>query len=477
MNEHYQSPRISEELGNLPIESAAERNALSRGIATDFLEQIDGMPIADLAKQYATPLFVFSEAKIREKVQRFRAAFKTLYPQARFAWSVKTNSLDAVCDIFKQEGWGAEVVSGYEYSKARAQGFKASEIIFNGPYKSIENLRRALEEGALVQIDNWDDLARVEEVAEELGGTFDVGIRVWANTGHAPVWSKFGFSFSNGEALQAGLRVIGHPNMRLHTLHTHIGTYLLDPLAYSVTAQLLLGLRDELHGDSGHLVPWINLGGGFPSYSLLHGMAGPAEDVVPPIESYAEAIASVLNRLPRAKRPQLRLETGRHLIDEAGYLVASIVAIKGGPPRFAATSGLSAVPLKEQSVLGEAAKLSYVIDAGINLLYTCAWFAFDAHPARPVSDVPVPTRLLGDLCMEIDVIRENVNLPHLQVGDYLTLHPVGAYNLGQSMQFIHLRPAVVMIRIDGTVDIIRRREVLDDMERAEHPDVVYVPAG
>lgn len=96
MNEHYQSPRISEELGNLPIESAAERNALSRGIATDFLEQIDGMPIADLAKQYATPLFVFSEAKIREKVQRFRAAFKTLYPQARFAWSVKTNSLDAV---------------------------------------------------------------------------------------------------------------------------------------------------------------------------------------------------------------------------------------------------------------------------------------------------------------------------------------------------------------------------------------------
>jgi diaminopimelate decarboxylase len=82
-----------------------------------------------------------------------------------------------------------------------------------------------------------------------------------------------------------------------------------------------------------------------------------------------------------------------------------------------------------------------------------------------------PTRLLGDLCMEIDVIRETVNLPHLRVGDYLTLHPVGAYNFHQSMQFIHLRPAVVLIDENATPHVIRPREDVEYVEGRERlPD-------
>jgi diaminopimelate decarboxylase len=69
--------------------------------------------------------------------------------------------------------------------------------------------------------------------------------------------------------------------------------------------------------------------------------------------------------------------------------------------------------------------------------------------------------------MAIDVIRETVDLPLLDVGDILTLHPVGAYNLAQAMQFIFYRPAAVLISEAGNPQVIRRREVFDDIERLE----------
>lgn len=131
--------------------------------------------------------------------------------------------------------------------------------------------------------------------------------------------------------------------------------------------------------------------------------------------------------------------------------------------------------IKDRSLLGRYSKVTYVADVGINLLYTAAWFEISVRPTRRKDELPEQTRLVGDLCMEIDVIRENVALPRLRVGDRLTLWPVGAYNLGQSMQFIHLRPAVVMISEDSEKRMIRRREELEDIEAAEifadDPDV------
>jgi len=470
MTDDYDSPRISEELGNLPPTMSAERNPLSRGYSVGALTAIDGCKIDDIVDRVGSPVFVFSEQTLRQKINRMRTAFRSRYPETRFLWSYKTNYLDAICQVLKSEGWGAEVVSSFEYKKARHLGYEGNEIVFNGPYKSPEAIRPALSEGALIQIDNWDDLDRVETVAEELGGHFNVGIRVWFATGHGPTWSKFGFNLASGEAQRAARRISRSSRLSLHTLHSHIGTYMLDPEAYRVATRFLLGLRDEIEADSGDLVPCLNLGGGFPSYSLLHGMPGPADTTIAPIEHYAEAITSELNRLPAAKRPELRLESGRHLVDEAGYLVSSVVAVKRGeiPDRYSGTAE-DAMRIKEGTILGLNSKATYILDVGINLLYTAAWFAISARTARECDDLPEQARLVGDLCMEIDVIRENIALPRLRVGDHLTLSPVGAYNIGQSMQFIHLRPAVVMIDEDSNLNTIRRREDMDDFEAQESP--------
>ena len=228
-----------------------------------------------------------------------------------------------------------------------------------------------------------------------------------------------------------------------------------------------MALRDELDAEYGHLVDCLNLGGGFPSCSLLHGMTGPVEKAVPPIDDYAEAITGVLRRLPPDRRPLLRLETGRYLVDDSGYLVTRVVAVRGGGHAAADHADPSALMLKEQMANADSARLSYVLDAGVNLLYTSAWFQIDALPAEAANAQPAPSRLLGPLCMAIDIVRERIELPPLKGGDLMSLWPVGAYNQAQSMQFICYRPAAVLVGPDGKAEVIHEREELADIERAE----------
>jgi diaminopimelate decarboxylase len=467
MVEKYVPPLISGELGQATAKAAADRNFYARGIQSSGLTEIDGQSINSLVKEFGSPLFVFSERDLREKASRMRTAFASRYPKTSFAWSVKTNYLNAIIQVFRKEGWIAEVVSDFEYHKVRKLGVPAKEIVFNGPYKPQAALKLAMKEGALIQIDNWDELSHIEELAKNATAPIQLGLRIWMDAGVRPVWSKFGFALANGEAERAAARVIANPKFRLHTLHCHIGTYILAPAAYGVAARKLVALRERLHTRFGHLVDCLNLGGGFPSRSLLHGMAGPADRVVPPIEAYADAIAAVLNKLPARKRPLLRLESGRCLVDEAGYLLTTVVSVKGVNRPIVADTDLSARDYKERFVLGDDSKAGYVVDAGINVLYTAAWYQFDVRPARLINAPAVPSRLYGPLCMAIDVIRESVDLPPLSAGDVLSLHPVGAYNVVQSMQFISYRPAVVLISERGKPELIRSRETLEDVEGPE----------
>ena len=466
MSQPYDFPTISSELGRSP-EAAIDRNYYSRGGFVPALPAIDGVEVTRLTREFGSPLFVFSEHDLRAKARRARDAFRHRYDNTVFAWSYKTNYLNAVCQILHSEGWLAEVVSQFEYEKARALGIAGKNIIFNGPHKPRAILERAMAEGALVQIDNWDELNLVDELARGMKKPVDVGIRVWLDAGVRPIWTKFGFAVPNGEAARAAGRIAAHSKLRLHTLHTHIGTYILAPDAYRVAAQTLATLREQIALEHDHVVPCLNLGGGVPSNSLLHGMPRPADHVIRPIEDYADAITGVLNKLPEKKRPMLRMELGRHLVDEAGYLLASVVAMKGHDRPTPSTTDLSARTAKEWQLLQEDPKRGVLVDIGINLLYTAAWFEIGVYPSRLINTPAIPTRLYGDLCMAIDVIRETVDLPTLDVGDVLTLHPVGAYNLSQSMQFIDYRPAVVLIGENGKPELIRRREKLEDINGPE----------
>ena len=280
--------------------------------------------------------------------------------------------------------------------------------------------------------------------------------RGWTiDTYNGALKSKFGFALDNGEAARAAMRIIANPNLKLHTLHGHIGTQVLEPKAYGFAAEKLVALRDIIFVQTGHLVPCINLGGGFPSGNLWY--IEPEDTKHPQIEEYAKAITSVLNRIPAKRRPQLRLETGRHLIDEA-------VTWCHRSLRSKAWSEARGKPVK-----GKFTRGGYILDVGVHLLYCASWLQIKAMPpTKKASPLNTNTaKLFGCLCMAIDVIREEIELPPLDTGDKLVLHPVEAYNVTQSMQFIQLLSAVVMIRTNGEVDVIRRREELADLEGAE----------
>jgi len=408
-----------------------------------YEDMIAGIPVKTLTDKFASPLFVFVEKTIRAKYKEAYRIFSLQYPKVKFAWSYKTNYLEAICAIFHQEGAWAEVVSGMEYERARALGISGKQIIFNGPSKTKEELKKAVKEDALINIDYLDELFLLEEIAKALRRLPKVGIRMNMDTGIYPVWNRFGFNYENGEAYRAVQRIVLGKKLSLVGLHAHLGTFVVEPNAYYIAASKLLRLAETLDADFQIPVNFIDLGGGFASTNTLYEQYLPGDISSPDLNQYAESIGRAFNesRFSRKNQPTLILETGRALIDEAGYLVTSVLGKKTLPD-------------------GQRA---LIVDAGVNLLYTSTWYKHNFTPAQPITGTVENTSIYGPLCMNIDVLRQGIRFPDLQVGDKIIVSPVGAYNVTQWMQFITYRPNVILITPDGKTEVIREKETLEDM--------------
>jgi diaminopimelate decarboxylase len=404
-------------------------------------KDIDGIAVTDLVEKFGSPLFVISEKKIRQNQRNAVRIFKTRYPKVQFAWSYKTNYLSAVCSVFHQENSWAEVVSEFEYDKARKLGIKGENIIFNGPDKSRNALLKAIKEKAKIHIDHFDELYEIIELCDTEKLKAKVAIRINMDVGVYPKWDRFGFNYENGESWQAIKRIVTNKNLELIGLHTHIGTYMMSTEAYRIAASKLAGLARSIKEQFDIVLEYIDLGGGFASHNTLLGQYLPAEEVIPSIEQFAEAISSGLFELnfKNDELPLLILETGRALIDDAGFLISSVLANKR---------------------LSDGKK-ALIIDAGVNILFTGFWYKHKITPAQDSGLHTEESAIFGPLCMNIDVVRESITLPLLKKGDKIVIEYVGAYDMTQWMQFITLRPNVVMIMEDGSVELIRKSETLD----------------
>ena len=426
-------------------------------------DRIDGVPVDRLVADHGSPLFVFSERTLMRTVRRVKSAFTSRYPGAVLGWSYKTNYLQAVCALMHHEGSLAEVVSAMEYEKARALGVPGGNIVFNGPLKPLPILRRAAAEGALINADHLDEIDDLLAVAGERDETLAIGIRLNLDAGIQPQWSRFGFNLESGAAMAAVERMARSGKLRLRAVHCHIGTFILDPEAYGRQIAKMLAFAYEVEERFGFRIDTLDIGGGLPSRNKLKGTYLPPDVAIPPVEDYANAVGAALAaHLRPGHQPRLIIESGRALVDEAGLLITTAVAAKRLP---------DGTP-------------TYILDAGVNLLYTATWYAFNVEIDRLVPGPREPSVLYGPLCMNIDVVHEKVSLPALPRGTRLIIGPVGAYSVTQWMQFIAYRPAVVLIAEDGTVDVIREAEHLEDVDRLERlparlaaPTAVQTAAG
>ena len=133
------------------------------------------------------------------------------------------------------------------------------------------------------------------------------------------------------------------------------------------------------------------------------------------------------------------------MVDDAGYLLGSVISNKRLSDGRRAT----------------------IMDFGVNIMFTSFWFDHKISPAQEFGNHTEDCIMYGPLCMNIDVVRENITFPPLKPGDQVVVHHMGAYNISQSMQFISLRPAITMIGLDKEVHLIRKRETLATLEKDE----------
>ncbi len=436
----YEKPVITKITAGVP-------NKFGLPTKQKVISEIDGIAVPELIEKYGSPVFVFSEKIIRETYNDAKRAFETRYPKVQFAWSYKTNYLDAVCSIFHDEGSWAEVVSGFEFEKALLNGVSGSNILFNGPDKSEKDLEMAINNNACIHIDHFDELYLLIETTRKLNKKARVAIRVNMDTGIYPMWDRFGFNYENGEAWNAINRIMLAEDLNLIGLHTHIGTYIMTASAYGVAATKLSNLMMAISKKFDHWLKYIDLGGGFASKNTLKGAYMPGSETCPTFDEYAEAISNsiISSEIPHEHLPVLFLETGRALIDDAGYLLTSVLANK-------------------RSTTG---RRTIVIDSGVNMLFTTFWYNLGVFPSREVSSYAEETTIYGPLCMNIDVIREAINFPQVNVGDQLVIERVGAYNVTQWMQFITYRPNIVLIDLDGKTHIIRKSDSMETFKSSE----------
>ena len=435
----YEAPRI-EKLPFVTYGKHPDREVLSSADVTDIPDA------RGLVEEFGSPLFVVTESRLRHDFRRFRDAFTVPGIDTTVAYSIKTNYLPAVCATLKQEGAAAEVVSEMEYDLARALGYQGSEIIFNGPHKVRRALERAVGEGAVVNIDGFDELKTVSQVAANMGVRARVGLRMSFRY-RGGGWTKFGFNHDAGDLHRALEQVAGDDYLDLELLHNHCGTFVLNHDLYTqAITRLIDGAR---HARVLGLSPrGVDVGGGFPSENAIkpeYDLPGGSRRKGDFWRPYADEIcSSILDaRELFGGRPRLILEPGRAVVDSSTQLLTTVVARKSS----------------DKDVM------SVIVDAGVNLLPTTIYYD---HPLTRVSagrESPSrgqPYDVYGPLCMQTDILRRNVKATQIDVGDVLMVSHVGAYCHSQSMQFIETRPATVMLTDHGPVRI-RRRETWKDV--------------
>src|SRR5262245_10498597 len=174
--------------------------------------------IIGVLRENPPPIFIADRAVLVERYIQLRSALERMWPEHVIAYSFKTNYFAAESKVFQELGVWAEVVSGREYEMALRLGYPGNRIIFNGPSKTHEQLRRALQGESQIHLNDYDELDRILEVISNEGirktGRTPIGLRVSTNrTGLKP--SRFGCSLEDGAARTAVERICASQALQL----------------------------------------------------------------------------------------------------------------------------------------------------------------------------------------------------------------------------------------------------------------------
>ncbi len=400
----------------------------------------------NLAARFGTPIYLFSKQALLERYRELKNVLQRHYPRSQIAYPYKTNPLRGLVTLLHREGAWAEVASEYEYALSKDLSVPGDQIVYNGPHKPDHMLAQAALDGACINVDHFDELARLESVARQIGKILPVGIRIHI-VNDAESWHRFGFSWVNGDALEVAGWIHHSPHLRLAGVHAHIGTNVRNLRRFTRLGQVLNEFARTVYQRFGIVMDWINVGGGLAGISPCWSETDILRHPAPDIEAYVMSILSVLvKELPHEGiMPQIFFESGRTLLEPAGALLTQVVGTR------------------KTSQNGNA----YIINGGLNALPTARKYR---HPIRAFNvnnGACVTSAIYGPLCLQADTLSIDALLPKLKIDDLLLFDGVGAYNVSRAIPFIQLRPGAVLWCGGNKAEWLRLPETLEYNQELE----------
>jgi len=411
----------------------------------------EGIPLAALVELYGTPLYVYSGTNIRQRVVEFERAFSKHVHT--ICYSVKANSNLSLLRMLDEMGSGFDVVSGGELERAlRASRAAAAKVVFSGVGKTAAEMDAGINAGILLfNLESEAELELLATRAAALRKTARVAFRVnpdvkaethpYITTGLRE--HKFGVPIDRARELYA--LAAEHEFIEPIGVSAHIGSQIIEVDPFGETIERLVALVRELLSD-GLNIRYIDVGGGLG----IPYTSNSNDSFRKRVGEYAAAVLKPL----RGTDLHLLLEPGRALVATAGALVTSVLYSKAnGKKHFV------------------------VVDAAMNDLIRPALYSA-YHEIVPVvakkatkktgKDAPAQiVDVVGPVCETGDFFGRDRELPSVEASGLLAILDAGAYGMALSSNY-NTRPRAAEVLVEGSrVQLIRRRETIDDLLRTE----------
>ncbi len=393
-----------------------------------------------LAEELGTPLFVYSRAALKGAWENYSTAIGTR--PVLVCYGMKANSNLAVLKEFARLGAGFDIVSGGELKRALAAGADPKKIVFSGVGKQAWEMRSGLAAGVkCFNVESEAELYRLSEVAQEMGQTAHVSLRVnpdvdaqthpYISTGLKE--NKFGIAIET--ALDVYRKAASLPGLKVVGVDCHIGSQLTDISPYFDALEKLLNLVQEL-AEAGISIAHIDLGG---------GLGIRYTDEIPP--SPKALLDKVFERLQARGFGHLHviLEPGRSLVGNAGVLLTTVQYLKHS----------------------EARNFAIVDAAMTDLLRPALYEAWHGvQPVKPRFGTEIEYDIVGPVCESADWLARQRKLAIAQ-DDVLAIESAGAYSMVMASNY-NTRTRAAEVMVDGDkYYVVRQRETLDDLLRGE----------
>ena len=398
-----------------------------------------------IVRQYPTPFHLYDEKGIRENARKLRQAF-AWNPGFKEYFAVKATPTPAILKILHEEGCGTDCSSLTELMLADRCGFHGDEIMFSSNDTPAEEFRLAARLGATINLDDFTHIDFLKETIGTIpetiscrfnpGGTFSIGasnegFQVMDNPGEA----KYGFTRPQ---LTEGFKKLKALGARRFGIHAFLASNTLSNAYYPTLAGILFQLAVELQAETGCRIAFINLSGGV---GIPYRPEQPANDILAIGEGVRRKYEEIL--VPAGMGDvAIFTELGRFMLGPYGCLVTTATHFKHTYKEYVGVDACAA-----------------------NLMRPAMYGAYHHITVMGKEDAPCDHKydVTGALCENNDKFAVDRMLPEIHRGDLLVIHDTGAHGFSMGYNYNgRLRSAEVLLREDGSTQLIRRAETPDD---------------